>query len=291
MNMNFFKKIFLPITVPIRFIQRNFKTVLFLTLIIYIVNNTNPENLETVNLQTIELSGAIMNPSIILEKIEKAKNNPNIKGVLLSVNSPGGAVAPSVEIAYAIKELNNIKPVIAYASGTMASGSYYASIWATKIIANPGSMIGSIGVIMQGFDMSELLSTIGVKTQTVKIGTYKEAGTMSRKWTKQERDELDNVIKDTYDMFITDVANARKLKKENHKNYADAHIFTSNQAKKVGLIDEVATISRAKILLVELSGISKPIWSKDTKMDKFIQKVINGTISNISNNISGLLAY
>ena len=289
--MNLISKIFWPITAPIRFIQRNFKTVLFLTIIFYMVSNTDPKDLEVVNLQTIELSGPIMSASEVLKKIEKAKNDKNIKGVLLSVNSPGGAVAPSVEIAYAIKELNEIKPVIAYASGIMASGSYYSSIWASKIVANPGSMIGSIGVIMQSVDASELLAKIGVQTQTVKIGTYKEAGTPTRKWTKAERDELNNVIQSTYDMFVTDVAGARGLKKENHKSYADAHIFTSIQAKNVGLVDEVATITRAKTLVIELSGVTKPVWSKEDKMEKFMEKLVNGTVANISNNMTGMLAY
>ncbi|MEA3553528.1 MAG: signal peptide peptidase SppA [Campylobacterota bacterium] len=289
--MNLISKIFWPITAPIRFIQRNFKTVFFLTIVFYMVSNTDPKDLELVNLQTIELSGPIMSANEILVKIEKAKNDKNIKGVLLSVNSPGGAVAPSVEIAYAIKELNEIKPVIAYASGVMASGSYYSSIWASKIVANPGSMIGSIGVIMQSVDVSELLSKIGVKTQTVKIGTYKEAGTPTRQWTKEERTELDNVIKSTYDMFITDVSGARGLKKENHKAYADAHVFTSIQAKNVGLVDEVATISRAKSLVIELSGVTKPVWSKEDKMEKFMEKLVNGTVANISNSMTGMLAY
>jgi protease-4 len=173
----------------------------------------------------------------------------------------------------------------------MASGSYYASIWASKIIANPGSMVGSIGVIMQSVDTSELMSKIGIKTQTVKMGTYKEAGTPTRQWTKDERDELENVIKSTYDTFISDVANARKLKKENHKNYADAHIFTSTQALKVGLIDEVATISRAKEMVLKLSGVKKPIWSKEDKMEKFMQKIINSSIANVTNSMNGLVAY
>ena len=289
--MNILSKIFLPITAPIRFIQRNFKTVLFLTILFYIASNTNPKDLEVANLQTIELNGAILSASDILTKIEKAKNNKHIKGVLLKVNSPGGAVAPSVEIAYAIKELNKIKPVVSYASGIMASGSYYSSIWATKIIANPGSMIGSIGVIMQSVDASELMGKIGIKTQTVKMGTYKEAGTPTRKWTTQERNELENVIKSTYNMFVEDVAGARGLKKENSKNFADAHIFTAIQAKNVGLVDQVGTISKAKQMLVELSGISQPVWSKEDKIEKIMEKVITGTVSNISNSMNGLLAY
>jgi len=290
--MNFLSKLFWPITAPIRFIQNNFKTVLFLAIIFYIVQSSDQAKLEQPNLQVINLTGPIMVVDEVLEKIQIAKNDPNIKGVLLSVNSPGGAVAPSVEVAYAIKDLKSVKPVVAYASGVMASGSYYASIWADKIVANPGSMIGSIGVIMQSVDASELISKIGIKTQTVKVGEYKEAGTPTREWTTQERDELEKITKNTYNMFVTDVANARKLKVEDHKIYADAHIFTSSGAKAVGLIDEVATISKAKSMLVTLSGVSNPIWSKEDKMDKFMEKIINGSIQNISSQFtSQLVAY
>jgi len=289
--MNFFRILFLPITAPIRFVQRNFKTVLFLSFLVYLAVNSDPRSMKKPNLQTIELNGAIMNVDEILVKINKAKDDKTIKGVLFKVNSPGGAVAPSVELSYAIKELNSIKPVVAYASGTMASGSYYASIWAKKIIANPGSMIGSIGVIMQSYDASELMNKIGIKTQTVKIGTYKEAGTPTRQWTQQEKAELDKVIQGTYDTFIADVSNARKLKKEDHKIFADAHIFTSIQAKEVGLIDQVGTINIAKKELAKLAKVKKPVWKKADPMEKFMQKIIQGTISNVSSNLNGLMAY
>ena len=289
--MNLLSKIFYPITAPIRFIQRNFKTVFFLTILYFVVSNSDTKNLETANLQIIELNGPIMVVDDVLEKIEKAKSDVNIKGVLLKVNSPGGAVAPSVEIAYAIKELNTVKPVVAYASGVMASGSYYASIWADTIIANPGSMIGSIGVIMQSVDASELMSKIGVKTQTVKRGTYKESGTPTRQWTKEERTELEKITQNTYDMFVADVANARNLKIEDHTLYADAHIFTASQAKEVGLLDQVATISTAKDTLRSLSKVEKPVWSQENKMDKFMQNMLNNTLANITTNLTGLIAY
>jgi len=288
--MNLISKLFYPITGPIGFIQRNFKTVFFLTILYFVVSNNDTTNLETANLQIIELNGPIMVVDDVLKKIEKAKADINIKGVLLKVNSPGGAVAPSVEIAYAIKELNEQKPVVAYASGIMASGSYYASIWADKIIANPGSMIGSIGVIMQSADASELMSKIGIKTQTVKVGKYKESGTPTRQWSKDERAELEKITQDTYNMFVSDVASARKLKKEDHEIYADAHIFTSSQAKAVGLIDEVGTVSKAKQELISITKTDKPIWSKEDKMDKFMEKMLNNSIANITTNLNGLMA-
>lgn len=279
--MQLLKILFLPITAPIKFIQEHFKATLLVLILFTIYNNTDSQTLEVPNLKQINLNGPILDASSLLEEIDALKNNPNIKGVLLNVNSPGGAVAPSIEIAYAIKELNKIKPVIAYASGTMASGGYYASIWSSQIVANPGSMIGSIGVILQSMDASELMEKIGIKTQIVKVGTYKEAGTPTRKWTKQEKDELNKVIKSTYNMFVSDVANARKLKISNHKQYADAHIFTAIQAKSVGLIDKVATINEAKLLVEKTANVSQPLWAKKDKVEQFMEKLVNETISKI----------
>ncbi len=289
--MNFFKTIFLPITAPIGFIQNHFKATLLVLILFFVYQNSNTNPIEKPNLMQINLSGAIMDANSILSEIEKAKNDKNIKGVLLVVNSPGGAVAPSVEISYAIKELNQIKPVIAYASGTMASGSYYSSIWAKKILANPGSMIGSIGVIMQSVDASKLLSKIGIKMQTVKMGTYKEAGTPTRAWNTKEKQELQKVIKSTYDMFVYDVATARKLKLKDYKKYADAHIFTATQAKNVGLIDTVATINYAKELTAKEANIKNPKWNKKDKMEQFMEKIIQGTISQVGLNMNRLSAY
>lgn len=288
------KKLFYPIIAILDFITKYFKTIVFLTIIYFFVSSSSDttstgESFESANLQKIELVGPILNVDKVMTQINEAKKAENIKGVLLLVNSPGGAVAPSVELAYAIKELAAIKPVVAYASGVMASGSYYASIWANKIIANPGAMIGSIGVIFQGTNLEELMETIGVKTQTVKAGKFKEAGTPTRQWNSYEKEELEKVIEDTYDMFITDVANARKLKKEDHTLYADAHIFTSNQAKKVGLVDEVTTLTYAQNEIIKLSKVEKAIWKKEDKLDKFIDKIISNAVSSFSANLSGSL--
>jgi len=289
--MNFLSKLFLPITAPIKFIQNHFKAVLFLTILFLIFGNTNPEDLKQPNLQIIELNGPIMIVDEVVEKINEARTNQHIHGVLFKINSPGGAVAPSIEIAHAIKELKEIKPVIAYANGIMASGGYYASIWASRIIANPGSLVGSIGVIMQSVDASELISKIGIKPQTVKVGNYKEAGTPLRAWTESEKGELQRITQSTYNMFVTDVANARGLDKKQHKLFADAHVFTADEAFKVGLIDKVGTISKAKKELMQLSGVIDPIWSKEDKMEKFMTKIINESVTQVINNMNGLLAY
>lgn len=292
---NFLKMLFSPIIVILDFITKYFKTIVFLTIMYFIVvpsdENIVDGNIHA-NLQKIELTGPIMDVSKVLEDIQKAKEDKNIKGVLFVVDSPGGSVAPSVELAYAIKELREVKPVIAYASGVIASGSYYASIWANQIIANPGSMVGSIGVIMQGVNTEELMKKIGVSTQTVKAGKYKESGTPTRKWFDYEEKQLQSVIDDTYNMFISDVASARNLDVKNHTLYADAKIFTSKQAKNVGLVDEVATLSYAQDSLIKLAKVEKPVWMKEDKFEKFMNKLISEAVTNISMNfVSGLKAY
>ena len=292
---NFFKMIFSPITAILDFITKYFKTIVFLTIMYFIIVPTDENLVDSsihANLQKIELSGPIMDVSKTLEDIQKAKEDKNIKGILFVVNSPGGAVAPSVELAYAIKELKELKPVVVYASGVIASGSYYASIWANKIIANPGSMVGSIGVIMQGVNAEELMQKIGVSTQTVKAGKYKESGTPTRKWFDYEEKQLQDVINDTYNMFISDVASARNLDVKNHTIFADAKIFTSKQAKEVGLVDEVATLSYAQNSLISLSKVENPVWKKEDKFEKFMNKLISEAVTNISMNfVSGLKAY
>ncbi len=274
----------------IKWIGQHFMGMLFLLIVLVVFMPESDTTLNPANLQEIELLGPIMSADVIIKEIEKAQKDPKIKGILLNVNSPGGAVPPSIEIAYAIKELKTHKPVIAYASGIMASGSYYASIYANKIIANPGSIVGSIGVIMQSVNAEELLETIGVKPQTVKQGTYKEAGTPTREWTVEERAELETLTKDTYDLFVKDVANARGLDINASKSYADAHIFSSQRAKSVGLIDEVGVKSQAKAQVAELAKVKKPVWKEKDKFETFMEKLSTKSMMKLQSYFYGLKA-
>jgi protease IV len=256
-------------------------------LIVFMLLLPKSDNIGAANLQEIELKGTIMDATRIVEEIYSAKNDSTIKGVLLNIDSPGGAVAPSVEISYAIKSLSEKKPVVVYASGTMASGGYYSAIYGNEIIANPGSLVGSIGVIMQGVNVEGLLETIGVKPQIVKEGKYKEIGTPMREWKDFERVELESITKETYDMFVNDVAKARKLDVANASVYADAHIFTAAKAKEVGLIDAVGTREDAKNRLLKLSGVKNPLWRQKDRVEQFFEKLQQNMVSQVIAYISG----
>ena len=275
--MNYIKTIFLPITIPMKFIQEHFKAMIFLLILFLIFAPDDEKNLSSNNLQEIHLVGAIMDSSEIVKEIDDARVDNNIKGVLLNVNSPGGAVAPSIEIAYAIKRLQKVKPVVVYASGTLASGSYYSSIWANEIIANPGSMVGSIGVIMEGANLSGLMQKLGIQSQSIQAGKFKKVGTPERKWSEAEVAELNKVIQGTYDMFTKDVADARELDYSKRDIFANAHIFTALQAKEVGLIDFLGVNYDAKKRVETLSNVSNPIWNKENKFDKIMKKLTAST--------------
>ena len=141
--MNTVKAFFSPFFAVMKFIQEHFKAMLFL-LLLFLIFSPEGGELKPANLAEIKLEGIIMDASLVVEQLEEAREDKHIKGVLFVINSPGGAVPPSIEIMEAVKRLGQQKPVIAYAAGTIASGSYYASIYANEIYANPGSMVGSI---------------------------------------------------------------------------------------------------------------------------------------------------
>lgn len=275
--MEFIKKLFSPITWTIQLIQNNFKAMVFILILFLLFAPKSEVELTPNNLTQIHLIGPIMEVSEVLEQIESATKNEHIKGILFVVDSPGGAVAPSIELAQAIKRAKEKKPVVVYAQGTIASGSYYASIWADEIIANPGSMVGSIGVIMQGANLSGVMEKIGIKTQVVKAGKYKQIGTPDREWEDFEINELNKVIQGTYDMFSQDVANARGLEFSKRDTYANAHIFTASQAKDVGLVDKLGVLYDAQARLAELSEVKEPLWNKEDKFDKFLKKLTAST--------------
>ncbi|GHV05383.1 endopeptidase IV [Campylobacterota bacterium] len=272
--MEDFKQFCRVITAPIVFIQNHFKAVM-LVLIVSLFVFATPQQQTMTNLYRIELYGPILEADSFLRQV-KAAGDERIKGVLLVVDSPGGSVPPSVEMMMALKKLAEQKPVVAYSAGVMASGSYYASVWSNEIIANPGSIVGSIGVIMEGFNAADLLDKLGVKMRVVKAGDLKEAGTFYREWTASEKAQLEAVVGETYKMFVADVAAARDLSAADHKSFADGRVFTASQALEVGLIDSLGSIETAQARVVELSGVKDPFWNEKSEFDKVLERLEQG---------------
>ncbi|HRF56119.1 MAG TPA: signal peptide peptidase SppA [Campylobacterales bacterium] len=281
---------FWPITAPISFIQNNFKALLFLLIVFVIFYSSSEDKITHPNLAKVYISGPIMSADKFLEDIKEIED-AKVKGLLVIVDSPGGAVAPSVEMALTIKRLKAKIPVVTYAAGTMASGSYYASIWSNKIIANPGSAIGSIGVLFEGANVEGLMKKLGVESQVIKAGEYKEAGTMFRKWTPKEREQIGSLIDDTYKMFTEDVASARGLDINKTDSFANAKVFTARLAQKAGLVDELGTRRDAETALAKLANVKEPVWLEKTKMNQFLERLVAETASKLAVSFSGLKAY
>ncbi|MDA3966621.1 MULTISPECIES: signal peptide peptidase SppA [Helicobacter] len=272
-------KFFRILLAPLDFIMKYFKALVFLLVLFLIFAPSGESSSKVANLARIDLNGPILRSDTFLEKLALLESNENIKGILLVVDSPGGAIAPSVEISEAIKRVAAKKPVVAYAQGSMASGSYLSSIWASYIVANKGSLIGSIGVIINGANVEELLNKIGIKSQSLKAGIYKEAGTFARAWTKDEESMLKGLVDEQYYMFVSEVATARGLNLSDEKYFAQGRVFSANNALKLRLVDSVGSIYDAEIALMKLANIQNAIWLKKDKIDLYLEKLIGENIS------------
>ena len=283
--MEILKLFFKSVAGIFKLINTYFKTAIFLLILFLIFANGEQE---TPNLVQIDLKGVVTDETDALEQIYKAGKDDDIRGVLLYIDSPGGALAPSVELHTAIKNLRAAKPVVAYAGGSMTSGSYYAGAGANKILANPGAFIGSIGVIMQGADASELAAKIGVSQQIVKAGEYKEAGTFLRPWSKIEREQLQELVNASYEMFVRDVAADRNLDANKSKEWANARVFLARDAAKLGLIDEVSDYYSARAELERLSGVNKAVWLEKPIFEKFLNERINGVAQSLVGSLLGV---
>ena len=176
--------------------------------------------------------------------------------LLLRIDSPGGTVGDSQEIHAALLRVREKGcHVVASFGNVSASGGVYVGVAADKIVANPGTITGSIGVILRGNNLSKLLEKIGIRFETVKSGLYKDILSPDRALTNEERELLQSLIDSSYDQFVEAVAQGRNLSKEEVRNFADGRVFTGNQAKELGLIDELGDEDHAKKLAAKLADL------------------------------------
>lgn len=176
----------------------------------------------------------------IMEQLQEARQDNSIKAILLRINSPGGSAAASQEIGDEIDKVKAQGKVVIVSMGDVAaSGGYWIAAKADKIVANPATMTGSIGVIMESMNIQGLYDKIGVTPQTVKSGVYKDIGTTNRPLTTAERSILQGMVNDIFDQFVEVVAKGRKMNKAEVLKLADGRIFTGRQAKALGLVDEL----------------------------------------------------
>ncbi|MCE5154608.1 signal peptide peptidase SppA [Staphylococcus hyicus] len=212
------------------------------------------------------LGGEGYNHKLILKQLDTIKNDDSIKGVLLTVNTPGGGTYESDELYQKLKEVKTKgKKIYVQMETIAASGGYYISMPADKIYAGPQTLTGSIGVISQSMDYSELLKNLGIKTNTIKSGSHKDIMSPQREMTNEERDILQSINKDSFDQFVNVIKEGRHMSEDKVRKLADGRIYSAQQAKAHHLIDEIGYKNEAlKAMKKELKLKNPQIITFDT---------------------------
>jgi protease-4 len=223
----------------------------------------------------IELKGVILDAKKILRNLKDAQEDKEIKAVVLRLNSPGGAVAPSQEIYEAVKKFQ--KPLTVSMGSVAASGAYYVAAGAKKVFANSGTLTGSVGVIMEFINLKKLYDWAKVERYSIKTGRFKDSGADYRELLPDEKAYFQSLVMDTLDQFKAAVASGRKMTADEVTAIADGRVFTGVQAKKLKLVDEIGTLDDAiDYIAKEAKMKGKPSVVYPTKKSKGLQDLLLG---------------
>jgi protease IV len=235
-------------------------------------------------IQVVDIDGELVQSKPILDQLKRYEDSNSVKAILLDIDSPGGGVAVSQEIYTEIKRLREKKDkiIVAYLSSTGASGAFYISCAANKIVANPGTIVGSIGVIAEWVNYADLLQWAKLKDIVFKTGEFKDTGSPSRPITENERKYFQGLIDDMYVQFVEAVSSGRKLDLQEVRSIADGRVFTGRDAKERKLIDETGNFQDAVDLTAKLAGISgKPRLIRLTRQRVTLLDVLTTDLSRL----------
>ena len=257
------------------------RTILFVTLFIFflvfisvIFTLISKGTMDKVALVRVE--GPIIEAKTVVEEIKGYVKDSSVRAIVLRVDSPGGGVVPSQEIYNEVKKARAVKKVVVSMGSVAASGGYYISAPADRIVANPGTITGSIGVIMLVPNLKGLLEKVGIKTEVVKSGKNKDLASVFRGIGDEERQIIQGVMDDVHEQFIAAVAEGRKMEIDKTRKISDGRIFSGRQAIGVGLVDEIGDLDDAVKVAGKLAGIDgEPVVvSKSEK--GVISKLLDG---------------
>ena len=202
--------------------------------------------------------GGVITVGLVREQLRRAEEDASVKAIILRIDSPGGEVAPCQEILEEIEQAKQSKPVVVSMGSMAASGGYYISCEADKIVALPGTLTGSIGVIAQIPNLKGLFDKLGIEMQTFTGGEHKDMYAGYRNLTPEEQEIMQNLVDGYYEQFIEVVAEGREMDKEEVRNLATGQLYTGVEAKELGLVDELGGLDKAVDLATELSGAVAP---------------------------------
>lgn len=229
----------------------------------------------------LEVEGTIVDARRMTEQIKEFRDRSSIKAVVIRIDSPGGGVGPSQEIYAELKQLAEEKPLIVSMGSVAASGGYYLAVAGERIFANPGTITGSIGVIMSFPNYQELMGKVGVQTEVVKSGRFKDIGSSTREFSAADRTLLQEMIDDVHLQFVEAISIGRNMPIERLQPFVDGRIFTGRQAKDAGLIDELGTLSDAIKYAAKTAGIDDdsdlvyPEPEKTNLIDRYLKSSVS----------------
>ncbi len=203
----------------------------------------------------VEVKGVITESSAVIDEIRQYQEDEGVKAIVLRIDSPGGGVGPSQEIYREVSKVKMKKKVFTSMGSVAASGGYYIACASDRIVANPGTMTGSIGVLMEFTNIEELFKKIGIKGVVLKSGEHKDIGSPFREMTPEEKKIVQDVLDDVHQQFIEAVAKGRGMDREKVSQFADGRIFTGQQAKEIGLVDEMGNLQDTIDLAAKAVGI------------------------------------
>lgn len=235
----------------------------------------------------VDLNYTILSSEPIVRQFKKYGEDKSIKAIVLRINTPGGGVAASQEMYESVKKVRDSgKPVIISISSLGASGGYYVSCGGSTIIADPGSLVGSIGVIINLMNLKELAQKLGINETTIKSGELKDAGSPFKDLTEKDKEYFQSIVDDSYEQFLDVVSKERKMDKEKLKQYADGRVFTGKQSKEIGLIDSLGTYEDAVKIAARMGGIEgEPTIIKEREKISLVERIIEGYSNNEIKNI------
>jgi len=235
-------------------------------------------------IQVVDVEGQLLQSRQILDQLKRYEDSDSVKAILLNIDSPGGGVAVSQEIYAEVKRLRekNKKTIVAYLSSTGASGAYYIACAADKIVANPGTIVGSIGVIAEWVNYADLLQWAKLKDIVFKTGEFKDTGSPTRPITENERKYFQGLIDDMYVQFVEAVSSGRKMDLQEVRAVADGRVFTGRDAQQRKLIDEIGNFQDAVDVTAKLAGISgKPRLLRPSRQRVTILDVLTTDLSRL----------
>ncbi len=232
----------------------------------------------------VNVRGVIVNPIPVVKRIERLRKDRSVKALVIRVDSPGGSVGASQEIYRAIERFRaEGKPVVVSMGNVAASGGYYVSAPADYIFANPGTITGSIGVIIQHIAYKELMEKIGVKATAIKTGKFKDTLNPFRELTPEEKRYLEETIEEAYEQFLKAILKYRgnKISEEKLREVADGRVLTGERAKELGLVDDLGGLEDAVQKAKELAGVPKAREFFVPEEKSLLQRVFGGEIEEL----------